>query len=240
MEVSHSFDTLNTGHHSQCSVHHDQCEFPLDLPPPPSSIIRGECSYSPRVSWRSWPTSVNDESHADSTTKNKSKIFLCILDNPYHGFGNSIYYINKEKQRNTNWYKVHLCTLDWIWRIFFTEKPPVCPSRHPSYNNSLRSNPCSTISRQTPVCPSVSRSNSDTMRRRGLDRSHTNTLDRRTIRSMRSCSDRSGTLRGSRQRSVSERSERSEVFSDEESEISGETRDTWRHRAGYSHSRTPR
>ena len=35
-----------------------------------------EVSYSPRVSWRSWPTSVIDESQADSTMKNKSKIFV--------------------------------------------------------------------------------------------------------------------------------------------------------------------
>ena len=41
MEVSHSFDTLNTtGRRSQCSAHHaGHCE--LDLPPPPSSVIGG-------------------------------------------------------------------------------------------------------------------------------------------------------------------------------------------------------
>ena len=69
--------------------------------------------------------------------------------------------------------------------IFFPAKPPVCPSRQQSYTNSLRSNPCSSLARQS--CPSVSRCNSDTMRRRGLPGS--STMDR-SSRTIRSCSSR--------------------------------------------------
>ena len=82
MEVSHSFDTINTGHHhSQCSVHHEQCEFPLDLPPPPSSSIRGILML--------WPTSMNHtvrwkSLHLKHYWYGITQCFVWMMDTTYH------------------------------------------------------------------------------------------------------------------------------------------------------------
>ena len=223
MEVSHSFDTINTGHHhSQCSVHHEQCEFPLDLPPPPSSSIRG-------ILIMLWPTSMNH------TVRWKS--------------------LNLKHY----WYGIAHC---FVWMMDTTchtraprniDKNDLLPSQTPGVPV-----PPAVLHQQSPLQPLLQPGPSELPQRVAVQLRHDEETrparqqhhgqvqqdhqelllqvrrggSRGGARWFRALPCRAGTLRGSRQHSIGQRPH----SSDEETEISGETGDTWRHRAGYSHS----